>query len=67
MLKHAVKLDSVVKFSDVASCACCLCRDARLGTGQRATKGWHTAGYQQITPSGFGTTLLDLDVDDGQL
>jgi hypothetical protein len=25
MLKHAVKTDSVVKFSAVASCACCLC------------------------------------------
>jgi hypothetical protein len=28
----------------------------RLGTGQRTTKVWHSAGDQLITPSGFGTT-----------
>jgi hypothetical protein len=40
---------SVVKFSAVASCACCLC--VRQGTRQRTTKGWHTAVNHLITPN----------------
>jgi hypothetical protein len=52
MLKHAVKMDTVVKFSAVASCASCLCR------GQ--TSGLPAAVDQLIAFSGIGTTLLNL-------
>jgi hypothetical protein len=53
-LKHAVKIDSVVKLSAVASCACCGAANARLGRGQRTGKGGgHTAVDQVITFRGF--------------
>jgi hypothetical protein len=50
MLKHAVKMDSVVKLRKLPMHA--------WVTGQRITKGWHTVDDQLITPSGFGTALF---------
>jgi hypothetical protein len=46
-------MDSVVKFSAVWPFA--NAAYARLGTGQRTIKGWHTAVDLLITSNGFGT------------
>jgi hypothetical protein len=52
-------MDSVVKFSVVASCACHAAY-ARLVTGQRTTKGWLTDVDQLIASNGLSTTLYNL-------
>jgi hypothetical protein len=58
LLKHAVKMECLVKFSAVASKA--HTAYARLVTGQLTIKGWHAAVNQLITSNGFGTTAIEL-------
>jgi hypothetical protein len=52
-------MDSMVKFSAVAS-ACCIYTPLDTGQGQRTTTGWHNAGGQLISPGGFSTTQVNL-------
>jgi hypothetical protein len=54
LLKDAVKMDTVVKFSSGASC---YAAHARLRSALRTIKGWNTAVDLLITPKGYGTTL----------
>jgi hypothetical protein len=62
---YLVKMVSLMKDSAVirrSAVASCLTHAAygRMGSGQRTTKGWHTAGDKVITSIGWGTTFREL-------